>query len=265
MFLADFHTHTRLSPDSRADPAEMARAARAAGLAALCFTDHLDFLNEEGRFVGLGDAPVPWYPPRERAAMAPPMGLTLYGGVELGEAWEDPALAGQVAGTPGLDFIIGSVHNLDSAHGGADFALFDFTGNEALCQSTLENYFQSMERLVALDCFDVLGHVPYPWRYMVRRDGNRVPMEPWLPRIEGILRTLLASGRAIELNTDRGRMVEEWRPILGLYRDCGGRLLTLGSDGHSPGEVGRGLREAAALAGEYGLEPVAYAHRQPQI
>ena len=49
MLLTDYHSHTALSPDGKVSLAEMAAAARAAGLAELCVTDHCDLLDENGR------------------------------------------------------------------------------------------------------------------------------------------------------------------------------------------------------------------------
>ena len=53
MLLADTHTHTKFSSDSKAEPKEMLTAAMAAGLSALCFTDHmdLDFPGDDSLFV----------------------------------------------------------------------------------------------------------------------------------------------------------------------------------------------------------------------
>lgn len=38
----DYHMHTRISFDSDADPIAMLRAAEAAGLEEICFTEHYD-------------------------------------------------------------------------------------------------------------------------------------------------------------------------------------------------------------------------------
>ena len=42
MYLADYHTHSRISPDAVRSMAEMAEAAVDAGLDELCFTDHME-------------------------------------------------------------------------------------------------------------------------------------------------------------------------------------------------------------------------------
>lgn len=55
------------------------------------------------------------------------------------------------------------------------------------------------------------------------------------------------AGRAIEVNTWCGRTVTQWQPLLELYRDCGGELITLGSDAHRPEDVGKGIAQAQEL------------------
>ena len=42
MYLADYHTHSRVSPDANTSMADMAEAAIKAGLDELCFTDHVE-------------------------------------------------------------------------------------------------------------------------------------------------------------------------------------------------------------------------------
>lgn len=260
MYLADCHTHTCLSFDSEAPAADMARAAQAAGLSQLCFTDHVDFLDADGRRQGFAG----WegYLEQFRSLSFP--GLTLRLGVELGEAWEDPALAREIVSHPAVDFVIGSVHNLPFADGGTDFYYLHYE-NEDDCHRVLSAYFDCMETTVELDCFDVLGHVIYPLRYMNRRDGNHVTLERYLPQLRRIFTTVAARGRGIEVNTCRGETVEDWREILALYRDCGGKIVTLGSDAHTPADVGKGIPQAAALLKELGFDLAVYEKRKATL
>lgn len=223
MFLSDCHTHTRFSPDSEALVPDVARAAKAAGLDALCLTDHLDFLDFNGNFVGLGGHTMPFYDPGELARLAP-AGLKLYSGVELGEPWADPALAAQVAQCPGLDFILGSAHNLGQEHGGQDFYFVHYDSEET-CYEILDAYVGRLEALSTMLCFDSLAHVIYPLRYMNDRDGNHVSLQPYYPRLEHIFCTLIGQGRSIELNTTRGgaggALAAHPGPLQGLRRGVG--------------------------------------------
>ncbi len=263
MYLIDYHLHSLCSPDGHAPLTEMAGAAAKAGLDEMCLTDHCDLLEIDG----ITADQFRWTPIEEQLAQARPQfagKLPIKMGLELGEAWEDPALAEKIVSHPDLDFVIGSVHTLDSAHGGTDLCLIHY-GREEDCYPVLDNYFASMEKLAPLPCYDILGHVIYPLRYMNRRDGCHASLERYFPQLEGIFRTVVGSGRGIEVNTNRGAQVEQWRDVLALYRDCGGRFVTLGSDAHRPEHVGLGIPQAALMVKEYGLNLAVYEKHQPKL
>ena len=44
--------------------------------------------------------------------------------------------------------------------------------------------------------------------------------------------------------------------LLKLYRDCGGRLMTIGSDAHAPVNLGKGIRQGYALLRAAGFDAV---------
>ena len=78
-------------------------------------------------------------------------------------------------------------------------------------------------------------------------------------KVKGIrcaMRTAVEAGRGMEVNTCRGRTVKDWKPILELYRDCGGEIITVGSDAHAPQNVANGEEEAYALLQEVGFRYV---------
>ncbi|MCI9403422.1 MAG: histidinol-phosphatase HisJ family protein [Oscillospiraceae bacterium] len=256
MFLADYHTHSLCSPDGYAPLTDMAQAAWEQGLDELCLTDHCDLLTADGHL----DFSFRWAPIEEQFAQARPRfegRLTLRMGLELGEGWEAPDFAQKLSSHPRLDFVIASAHNLSRAEGGGkDFYFFDYRSDED-CYAVLDQYFRCMEDMVKLSFYDCLGHVIYPLRYMNERDGNHAALDRYEDQLRRIFAIVIDKGKSVELNTCRGRTVEDWRWVLGLYRDCGGRLLTLSTDAHRPQDVGKGLREAAELARELGFTHVA--------
>lgn len=263
MFLADYHTHSICSPDGHASLSEMARSGLDTGLSELCLTDHCDLVDFHGNPVHSYN----WAPVEEQLALARPQfagRLTIKMGLELGEAWENPALAAQITSHPGLDFVLGSIHNLSSVEGGTDLGMVNYKSEEQCCD-VLDKYFTAMESLVELPCFDILSHVNYPLRYM-GRDGFTLSLAPYEERLRVILTKLVDQGRGIELNTCRGTIVEEWRWILELYKDCGGTLITLGSDAHYPPHVAAGFYQAAALLKETGFPAIAtYEKHKPTL
>lgn len=251
MYLADYHTHSLCSFDGSAPLTQLCEAALDAGLSELCLTDHCDFIDPQGN----PDFSFRWEPIEEQVSHAKPAyegRLTIKMGLELGEPWEDPELARQIYRHKPADFVLGSVHNLPLERGGTDFFEMKFDSEE-LCYATLDQYFQSMRLLSRINCYDVLAHIIYPLRYMNERDGNHVTLDRYRDTLIAIFKSVIHKGKGIELNTCRGRTIENWRWVMELYRDCGGMIVTLGSDAHTPEDVGAGIAEGAKLLRELGF------------
>ena len=258
MYCSDYHTHSKLSPDSDAPLEQMAQAAVDAGLAELCVTDHFDLLSLQGEPVDQYDWPSAVAQYRETAPRFASQ-LTLKLGLELGMAHLNPALSETIVSQPELDFVLGSIHNLSPDKGGTDFYFIPYP-DPAACYEALDNYFASMAILADTPYYDVLAHIIYPLRYM----EVPVSLERYYDPIRAILRTAVESGRGMEVNTYRGRTITEWRPILELYKDCGGEILTVGSDAHVPAGVGKGIREALELMESCGFRYICtYDKRKP--
>ena len=259
MYLSDYHTHTRLSMDGQVPLSVMAERAAQAGMRELCVTDHFDLLDADANRVYDYDWPAAV---RQFEETVPQFAgrLKLKLGLEFGMGHIDPPVSERVLAQPGLDFVIGSVHNLSPERGGADLFYLDYSTPEA-CHDALDDYFTSMEKLVATDYYDVLGHVIYPLRYM----NGLADIHPYLDRVSEILRTVISKGRGMEVNTYRGRTVRDWVPVLERYRDLGGELVTTGSDAHDPAHAGAGIAEACALLRELGFRYVTvYEGRRPR-
>ena len=252
MYLTDYHTHSRLSFDSTAPLPHMVHAARQAGLRELCVTDHCDFLTEQG-------APSAHFDWDSAIAQYDEVRQTLAGtdftlrlGLELGMPHLNPAAAAAICAQPRADFILGSVHNQSPGQGGVDLYYLDYTRPEA-CYAALDDYFASLDALARTDFYDVLAHIIYPLRYM----PEGISLADYTDRMEAIFRAAAQRGRGMEVNTCRGRTVEAWRPVLALFRACGGEIITLGSDAHDPSGVGKGLAEACALVKASGFRYIA--------
>lgn len=262
MFLGDTHTHSICSPDGHNTVAEMTRAASAAGLTHLCLTDHCDLVTLQGEPAYTYDwAPYNAAVADARAAL--PAGLELAQGLELGEAYENPTAARAIlAAQPRLDFVIGSVHNYRAMKDKHDFYFAEYPDHDA-CQRTLEDYMGSLEAIVALpDCYDTLGHIIYPLRYINDRGPHPFSLleGEFRDRTAAILRRVVQDGKAMEVNTWRGRSIEEWAPYLRLFKSLGGELVTVGSDAHTIQDVGKGIGEVYQVIAQCGFDYVAVYH-----
>ena len=69
---------------------------------------------------------------------------------------------------------------------------------------------------------------------------------------------VIAEGKGIEINTSSHRYgLQDTMPstdILKLYRDLGGKILTIGSDSHKPEHLGTYIEESKALLKEMGFQ-----------
>ncbi len=253
MYLADYHTHSRVSPDANTPMTDMAEAAIAVGLDELCFTDHVEpivwgstelrgsydwnALTEEYRIArkAIGDR------------------ITLRLGIELGDApWSFAHAEQMIADAPELDFVIGSVHMLSERFNGVDLYFFD-PANDNEARAGMADYLRQVQRLAEWGQFNVLGHLTLPLRYLNENRGFHLTFDGFESEIEEILRTLIGKGLGIELNTNRGNTPlpdEKW---LRMYRELGGEIITLGTDAHSPNYVGCAIRERQALLRKCGF------------
>lgn len=260
MYYADYHSHSILSMDGRVPLAVMAHHALQAGMRELCITDHFDLLDGDANRCYAADHNWPaaleqFQSTRERFKGK----LTLKLGLEYGMGHIDPLQSDLVLHQSQLDFVIGSVHNLSPQQGGTDLFFLDFT-TAANCHRALEDYFSSLERLVQTEYYDSLGHILYPLRYM----NGLATIHPYLERVRGLLQHVIARGKAMEVNTYRGRTIEEWRPLLEVYKALGGELVTVGSDAHDPVHAGAGIPQAYELLQAIGFPYVTtYEKRRP--
>ena len=266
MYLCDVHCHTIISPDGHAPLADMARAAVAAGLRELCVTDHCDLLDLDGNPMTIFD----WTAAKEqyRAAKAALRdGLTLRLGIELGSTPYDPAIARAILKEGGeeLDFVLGSLHNWIGAEGNIDLGFSRFSGNPTLARRAVDAALTCTWALVTKypDCYDSLAHINYPLRY-IRRDGIDLSFADWEDRVRAVFTEVARTDHALEVNTRRGMDLDPWPLILRWFRECGGRLVTVGSDAHRPQDVAKGIPEALELLETAGFDYVTtFAGRKP--
>ncbi len=102
-------------------------------------------------------------------------------------------------------------------------------------------------RLARWGRFSVLGHLTLPLRYMNENLGEQMTFDGHYDQCREIFRALIESGCGIECNTNRGNVPLPDAPLLKLYRETGGEIITIGSDAHSAEYVGCRVRETQAL------------------
>ncbi len=252
MYLADYHTHSTLSPDAAQTLRELCTAAVEAGMDEVCITDHWNLVTQPGELqlevLDWGPSLAQWMDCREEFAGQVELRL----GVEVGNGILDLDVCQKTLALPQLDFAIGSLHNLSGKfhHKGMYTAARQVKRREE-GEEILEDYVNSLEELAPSDSYDVIGHVLYPLRYLPPE--LHLTLEPWWDRLAEVFKAAVSQGKGMEVNTSQGATVADWAPYLRLYRDVGGEVLTFGSDAHRTRFVGGSIREAIDLAKSVGF------------
>lgn len=247
----DCHIHSSLSADSDSPMEQMIDRGIRLGLTAMCFTEHMDFgYADEGlNFEVNTDAYRKKY--QEMKALYDGR-IHLLFGIELGLQPHLAAKHREYLTSYPFDFVIGSSHLVN----GKDpyYPKFYEGRKEEDCY---REYFDSiLENLNSFCEVDSYGHLDYVVRYGPNK--NRFyTYERYQNQIDEILKLLIEKEIALEVNTGGykyGLGFPNPHPdILKQYRKMGGKLLTIGSDAHSPEHLACDFPRVKALLKECGF------------
>lgn len=249
--LYDTHMHTHFSGDSQASPAAMAQAACDIGLTGICFTDHLDIDYKETP--GLFDLDIPAYK-KEIAHIKDQFAnkLDINWGIELGLQPYLEAENQKIILEHPFDFVIGSTHIVKQVD--IYYPAYYEGRTEEECyreyfEETLKNARSNVD-------FDVYGHLDYIVRYGPNKN-QFYTYEKYADVIDEILRTLISKGKGLELNTAGFKYgLGHAHPIMDVlkrYKELGGEIITLGSDGHAPEQIAWDFEKVPEILKEAGF------------
>ncbi len=268
--LADYHMHcTPYSPDAESSMAQMAEGAFRRGMTHICLTNHVENCAQCPEFPDQFPPFEDWDALRReyesaRDLYAGRMDVRL--GAEAGSPHYVPEEGRRVYSRPELDFVIGSVHNLRHAR---DFYYLTYPEDFSLFRPQVEEYLDEYIELAASGLCDVLGHIGYMQKYMARQ-GRGFDMMIFEDRLRALFRVCRDRGVGIEVNTSGLHdAMADFIPqpsVLRLYRECGGEIVTVGSDSHRADDAGDGIREGYGLLQACGFKYVClYRGHEPEF
>ena len=258
--LADCHLHTEFSTDSETPMRAQAERALELGIPAICVTDHMDMDYPQGEFWLDTDR----YMEAVRRLQEEYRGRLEIGfGVELGLMEHLRARQEEYLKKYPFDFVIGSVHLI---HGEDPYngELFRKYGDDEV----FREYFRLSHRLLAdAPSIQSWGHLDYVVRY--GQNPEVYSYRKYADEIDAVLKLLLEKGIALEVNTAGFRTLGKTNPepdVLRRYRELGGELITVGSDGHQPEYLGYRFRETEELLRSCGFSYYAvFRQRKPEF
>lgn len=260
---ADYHIHSKYSPDAKPEITAVLAAARAAGLTEICLTEHVDLHHPNAQFSGIPNFDK-WMSDIAQAQVSFP-DITLRMGLEIGDiaAHRQETLA-FIDSLP-LDFRLLSLHVVDGLDP-YDPGFFDGRSQTAAYRRYVE---LKLESVMHFGDFDALAHLGYCGKFAPFAPEECPLRHHHAPdHLDMLLRSLAQQGKALELNTSGLRRIGSLIPgedILRRFAQLGGEFVTLGSDAHEAQHVGYGFAQAAALAKSAGLRwGLTFNARRPQ-
>ncbi|MBQ9037314.1 MAG: histidinol-phosphatase HisJ family protein [Erysipelotrichaceae bacterium] len=275
---ADYHVLCNYSSDSFVTMEQQVLRAIELGLQEVCFTDHVDY----GVKKDWSEGNIDWvemngkkysatnvdYEPyfRDLAEVKRKYGdkIVIRQGLELGvqtitipqfeDMWKKYG--------DKLDFTLLSMHQVNNEQ------LWNQKFQSTRTQKQYnEEYYEEILRVVQqYKKYSVLAHLDLIIRYDLK---GAYPFEGVKDIIAEILKVVIRDGKGIELNTSSWHYgLKDTQPskaILKLYKDLGGKIITVGSDGHSMQYVADHFKDAYdILKNEIGFEEIyTFDHMEP--
>ncbi|MBR0419109.1 MAG: histidinol-phosphatase HisJ family protein [Erysipelotrichaceae bacterium] len=272
--LADYHVHSEFSDDSRETMEKQIERAIELGFDELCFTDHVDY----GIKKDWDEGDIEWRGGDGMSSSASEMDplanvnypeyfgkilrmretykgkIQIRSGLEFGvqsitiPRYEDL----WTKWGSELDFVPLSMHQVNNL----EFWTQDFQKGKTQKEYNEEYYREILKVMKEFKHYSVLAHLDL----IVRYDKNGIyPFEEVQDLIAEILKTAIADGKGIEVNTSSWHYglkdTQPSRDILRLYKDLGGKIITIGSDAHSTTYIGDHIDDTRRiLKDEIGFE-----------
>jgi len=261
--LFDCHTHSTNS-DGKNTVEEMCASSLENALDGVMITDHADmnFYNERNTYSRIQNSIRDIQEAQEKYSGS----LKVFKGIELGEYTISPQKAEEVLSLNCFDAVLCSIHFVPQAGWSLAYNRIDFhtaMPSEAEINEYLKLYFDLLSETVDAFDFDVLAHIHCPARYITGKYGRKSNVMLFEDKISEILEKIVKRNIALELNTlyikdQDGKYNFSLDKILGMYKQLGGRMVTLGSDAHNKADVGRNFQQAAQLLKEQGFDRAYY-------
>ncbi len=271
----DYHIHPNYSIDAEGSIEEHCEMALARGLREIAFTTHLDtdpvaddcYVNVRGKTVSTRSSE--WLENYEQSVRAADdtykdKGLRVRLGVEVDYIDDiEPSLPDCFHNTD-FDIILGSMHLIDhiaiSAKGRAEQAFVNYSVEELG-----HKYYSKLIDAVESGLFDIIAHIDLYRRYGQEFYGEGI-RSIWKPYIKDLARAMKKHHVGFEINTSTLRKgLEQPMPepeIVRHLRDEGISIVTVGSDAHTPKDVGAGIETSYTLLKNVGYTEVTLFERR---
>ncbi len=251
--MIDYHLHGNFSGHGTGNLAEYVEAAVAKGFTEIGFSDHLPKVVDPDPYHAMLEKDLPRYVERVLALREANRGrIAIKLGIEADYFEGHEAETKRLLDSQPFDYVLGALHFLGDWHFTSKAGIERFSSEDPV--ESFPKYFEQLKRMIETGLFDVLAHPD------ALRRGAFQPARSMKNEHREIARLLAARGMAIEINTGGIRRgAGSVYPERGFLAACvaEGVPVTVGSDAHAPGDVGRDFGAVLELLEEFGVREVA--------
>lgn len=264
-YRVDYHVHTNYTGDATGTIEDYCEMAEKSGIKEIASTNHLNFSKfkilpeleaSKAPIVSIRVEEVrKIYEEIEKAREQ--FGIKIKFGMEIDYFEVHESKIKKLINDYPFDFILGSVHFIDGfclSESGSANKLFQ-RGN--VLQIYIQ-YFSKLKKAIESQLFDVIAHPDIVRRFAVQYAD--VPFEKYRKHVEAVVNSLVESGVGIEMNTyGYVHPVRDSYPsleFLKICKDFGVKIITIGSDAHSPSKLGSGLEKGIEKLKKAGYEKI---------
>lgn len=261
----DYHLHSHFSTDSQMNMKELIESAVEMGLDEIAITDHHDIDYKDDTIEFLIDK-AQYLSELEKMQNKYKNKIKIKKGIELGVQLHIFEQCNQYIADD-FDFVIASFHTAEKK----DLYNRDFFAGYSQWEAYIQ-YLKTVYAVVkAYENYNVIGHLD-----IIRDYGDYGSKADLMENQEAaeiiaeILKVIIQKNKGIEVNT-AGYRIDGSDPmpsfkILRLYKDLGGKILTIGSDSHSPDKIARKFSYTSKKLQEIGFKELAtFKNMQPEF
>ena len=241
----DFHMHSTVSFDGHAAPEQMLAAARAAGLREICFTDHIDD-DPQGKILTQRFTPESYSAAYDGLRAAD---VKICRGMEFGLLPDNQQSLELCHSWREYDFVLGSIHYADNE----DVYYPPFWEGKTVLQAERCFLEDTLRCVKVHDGFDVLAHLTYLSKARHHPTHAPILLDNHREVVAEIMKVLISKGKGMEINTSGVDRCGGYLPTadyLRLFKELGGKIVTVGSDAHTADRVGQYCFDACQLVKE---------------
>jgi histidinol-phosphatase (PHP family) len=243
--LIDYHVHERHSRDTWSATVEnYVRAAEERGIDEVAFTTHLITAGPDV-VVGIRLHEIPEYLEEIRRAQETTK-VRLLAGLEVDYFPQEERRIEKILGEHSLDIVLGSTHYVNGVDIGSRRQAEEFFAGRPISEGA-DEYYTVWRGAIESGLFDVMAHPDY-WRKYIHIFRRPVGWDDFGSAVYDCLDSLVSHGVGIEVNTSGYRHGVGGSFPLQQFLDAsykaGVRTVTVGSDSHTPSQLGYRLGEA---------------------